>query len=156
MCLADQEKAFYRVPRRLLELALRKKGTTKALVRSVMSLYEGAKTRVRVDYELSEEIEVNVGIHRGSVLSHFLIALVVDVVTEFASEGVLSELMHADNIVLTCVTTEGLRNIFLKWKEAHENERLKANLWKTKITSAAALQRMACLKLKWTHVGTAV
>ena len=24
------------------------------LVRSVMSLYEGAKTRVRVDYELSE------------------------------------------------------------------------------------------------------
>ena len=30
------------------------------LVRSVMSLYAGAKTRVRVDSELSEEHEVNV------------------------------------------------------------------------------------------------
>ena len=50
-----------------------------------MSLYEGAKSRVRVDSELSEEFVVNVGMHRGSVLSPFLFAVVVDVVTEFAS-----------------------------------------------------------------------
>ena len=48
-----------------------------------MSQYEGAKTRVRVDSELSEELEVKVGVHQGSVLSPFLFALVVDVVTEF-------------------------------------------------------------------------
>ena len=54
------------------------------LVRSVMSLYEGAKTRVRVDSELSEELEVKVGMHQGSVLSPFLFVVVVDVVTEFA------------------------------------------------------------------------
>ena len=35
-------------------------GIPEVLVRSVMSLYEGAKTRVRVDSELSEEFEVNV------------------------------------------------------------------------------------------------
>ena len=33
-----------------------------------MSLYEGAKTRFRVDSELSEEFEVKVGMHIGSVL----------------------------------------------------------------------------------------
>ena len=49
-----------------------------------MSLYEGAKTRVRVDSQLSVEFEVEVGMHQGSVLSPFLFALVVDVVTEFA------------------------------------------------------------------------
>ena len=38
-----------------------------------MSLYEGAKTRVRVDSELSEEFEVKVGIHHGSVLSPFFL-----------------------------------------------------------------------------------
>ena len=54
------------------------------LVRSVMSLYKGAKTRVRVDSELSDELEVKVGIHQGSVLSPFLFVLVVDVVTTFA------------------------------------------------------------------------
>ena len=63
------------------------------LVRSVMSLYEGAKTRVRVD----SEFEVKVGIHQGLVLSPFLFAAVEDVVTEFAREGSLSELLYADD-----------------------------------------------------------
>ena len=47
-----------------------------------MPLYEGAKTRVRVDSELLEELEVKVGMHQGSVLSPFLFTVVVDVVTE--------------------------------------------------------------------------
>ena len=57
------------------------------LVRSVMSLYEGAKSRVRVDSQLSEKFEANVGMHQGSVLSPFFV--VVDVVTAFAREGAL-------------------------------------------------------------------
>ena len=64
MCFVDLEKAFDSVPRKLLELALRKKEILEVLVRSVMNLYEGAKTLVRVDSELSEEFEVNVGIHQ--------------------------------------------------------------------------------------------
>ena len=43
-----------------------------------MSMYYGAKTRVRVVSELLEEFEVNVGIHQGSVLSPFF-AMVVDI-----------------------------------------------------------------------------
>ena len=37
--------------------------------------------KVRVDSELSEEYEVKVGMHQGSVLSPFRFAVVVDVVT---------------------------------------------------------------------------
>ena len=62
-----------------------------------MSLYEGAETRVRVDSELSEDIEVKVGMHQGSALSPFLFTVVLDVVTEFAREGALSELLFADD-----------------------------------------------------------
>ena len=36
------------------------------------------------------------GKHQGSVLSPFLFAVVVDVVTEFAREDALSELLCAD------------------------------------------------------------
>ena len=79
-------------------------------------LYEGSKTRVRVDSELSEEFEVDVGMHQGSVLPPFLFALVVDVATEFAREGALSELLYADDLVLMSETIEGLRNKFIKWK----------------------------------------
>ena len=70
-----------------MEWAMGKKGISQIWVRSVMSLYEGAKTRVRVDSVLSEELEVKVEMHQGSVLPPFLFAVVVDVVTEFAREG---------------------------------------------------------------------
>ena len=54
------------------------------LARSVMSQHERSKTRIRVDSEMSEEFEIKVWMHQGSVLSHFLSAVVVDVVTESA------------------------------------------------------------------------
>ena len=56
----------------MLLWARRKRRIPKVLVRSVMSLYKVAKTRVRVDSELSEEFEAKVGMHQGSVLSPFL------------------------------------------------------------------------------------
>ena len=49
MCFVDLVKAFDRVPRKWFEWALRKKDIPEILVRSVMSLYEGEKTRGRVD-----------------------------------------------------------------------------------------------------------
>ena len=51
---------------------MRKKGIPDVMVRSVMRLYKGAKTRVKVVSELSEEFEVKVGMHQGSMLSPFL------------------------------------------------------------------------------------
>ena len=117
MCFVDLKKAFGRVPRKVLEWAVRKNEITEVLVRSVWSLYERAKTKVRVDSELSEEFEVKVGMYQWSVLSHVLVAVVV-YVTEYAREGALSELQCADDLVLLSETIEGLRNKFLKWKEA--------------------------------------
>ena len=49
-----------------------------------LHLYQGAKIRY----------EVKVGMHQGSVQSHFLCAVVVDVVTVLARNVVLSELLH--------------------------------------------------------------
>ena len=51
-----------------------------------------------MDSELSEEFEVKVEIHQGSVLTPFLFVSVIEVVTEFASA--LSELLHAEDIGL--------------------------------------------------------
>ena len=78
-CFVDLEKAFDRVPRKVIEFALRKKGVEEKLVQTVMRLYEGARTRVRVD---SEPFEVKVGVHQGSVLSPLLFITVIDVLSE--------------------------------------------------------------------------
>ena len=53
-------------------MALRKRGIPEVMVRAVMGLYEGSKTRVRVGQELSEKFEVKVGVHQGSALSPLL------------------------------------------------------------------------------------
>ena len=133
MCFVDLEKAFDRVPRKVMEWAMRKRGIPEALVRAVMSLYEGAKTRVRVGSELSEEFAVKVGVHQGSVLSPLIFAIVIDVVTESARQGLMNEMLYADDLVLMSETMEGLRDRFWRWKEAFESKGLKVNLGKTKV-----------------------
>ena len=112
---------------------MRKKRIPEVLVKSVMSLFEGARTRVRLDSELLEEFQVNVWMHQASVLSPSLFAVVVVVVIEFDRECALSELLNASDFVLMCETIEGLRNDFLRWKEAYEGKGLKVNLGKTKV-----------------------
>ena len=65
MCFVDLEKAFDRVPRKVVEWAMRKKGNQEALVTAVMSLYKGARTKVKAGTHLVEGFEVSVGVHQG-------------------------------------------------------------------------------------------
>ena len=64
MCFMDLKKAFYRVPRKILQWEMMKKGIPEILVRSVMSLNEGAKIRVRKNFYFYDELEVKVRIHQ--------------------------------------------------------------------------------------------
>ena len=77
MCFVDSEKAFNRVPRRVMAWVMRKKRLPEILVKAVMSLYEGAETKVRVGSKLSEKFSVKVGVQQGSLLSPLLFAMVI-------------------------------------------------------------------------------
>ena len=133
ICFVDMEKAFDRVPRRVVEWSLRKKGLPERLVCAVMSLYDEAKTRIRVGSGLSDEFAVKVGVHQGSVLSPLLFAIAVDVIVEEAREGLMYEILYADDLVIVSETMEELREKFKKWKEALERKGMKINLGKTKV-----------------------
>ena len=63
-------KAFDRVPRKVIKWALRKKNLPEVLVKAVMSLYEGSRTKVRVGSGFSEESGVRVGVHQGLCYHH--------------------------------------------------------------------------------------
>ena len=114
LCFVDLEKAFDRVPKRVMKWVLRKKGLPEILVKAVMSLYEGSKTMVKVGSEFSEELYVAIDVHQGSFLLPLLFAIVVDVVTGNAREGLTKEVLFADDLVLMSETMEGLKEKFLK------------------------------------------
>ena len=69
MFFVDLEKAFDRVPRKVLWWAMRKVGVEEWIVCLVQAMYNNARSRVRVGSGYSEEFEVGVGVHQGSVLS---------------------------------------------------------------------------------------
>ena len=73
----DLEKAFDRVPRDVVRWALRQLGVEEWLVQTVMVMYEKARTTVRTKQGSSEEFEVKVGVHQGSVLSPLLLLLLL-------------------------------------------------------------------------------
>ena len=70
MAFVDLEKAFDRVPRKVIWWALRKLGVDEWIVRLVQGMYSNARSRVRVGEGYSEEFEVKVGVHQGSVSAH--------------------------------------------------------------------------------------
>ena len=115
---------------------MRKKGLPEILVKAVMSLYEGAETKVRVGSGLSEEFSVKVGVHQGSVLSPLLFATVIDEVTENARKGWMKQILYADDLVLMRETMEELRENFDDWREAFESKGMRVNLGKTKLMAS--------------------
>ena len=129
----DLEKAFDRVSKKVIEWALRKKLVPERLVQTVMSMYKGAKTRVQVGSGHSEEFDVGVGVHQGSVFSPFLFSIVLDVLSEDGRKGALYELLYADDLVLVAETVEELEAQFIRWKAAFEGKGLNVNLGKTKV-----------------------
>ena len=73
----DLEKAFDRVPRRVIWWAMRKLGIDEWIVRFVQTMYHNTKSRVRVNNTFAGEFGVKVGVHRGSVLSPLLFIIVL-------------------------------------------------------------------------------
>ena len=63
MAFVDLEKAFDRVPRKVIWWALRKLGVYEWIVRLVQGMYSNARSRVHVGEEYSEEFEVKVGVN---------------------------------------------------------------------------------------------
>ena len=131
MCFVDLEKVFDRVPRRVMEWDMKKKGLPEILVKAVMSLYEGAETKVRVGYGLWEEFSVEVGVQQGSVLSPLLFAMVIDEVTENARKRWMKQMLYADDLVLMGKTMEELRENFDEWREALK-QKDESQYWKDK------------------------
>ena len=133
MALVDLEKAFDRVPRKVIWWALRKLDVEEWIVRLVQGMYADARSRVRVGEWYSEEFEVKVDVHQGSVLSPLLFIIVLEALSGEFRSGVPWEDLCADDLVIIAESLEECVRMLLTWKEEMEKKRLRINAGKTKI-----------------------
>ncbi|XP_055814356.1 uncharacterized protein LOC129883992 [Solanum dulcamara] len=75
------EKAYEKVPRYILLRCLDAKGVWMIYIRAIKDMYARAKSRVRTVGGDLEHFPVEMELHQGSVLSHFLFALMMDELT---------------------------------------------------------------------------
>ena len=70
-------------PRKVIWWAPRKLGVEEWIVKLVQGMYANARNRVRVGEGFSQEFEVKVGVHQGSVLSPLFIIVLEALSHEF-------------------------------------------------------------------------
>ena len=133
MAFVDLEKAFDRVPRKVIWWAMRKLGVDEWIVRLVQGMYANSRSRVHIGEGYSEEFEVKVGVHQGSVLSPLLFIIVLEALSREFRAGVPWEDLYADDLVIITETLEECVRRLLVWKEAMEKKGLRVNAGKTKI-----------------------
>jgi len=77
MAFVDLEKAFDRVPRDVVWWALRYVKLEEWIINVIKAMYVGATTAVKLKNGTSQEFDVKVGVHQGSVLSPLLFIIVL-------------------------------------------------------------------------------
>ena len=92
IAFVDLEKAFDRVPRKVIWWALRSVGVEEWALKIIQGMYANARSRVRVNGQYSKEFGVGVGVHQGSVLSPLLFKLVLEALSREFHTGVLDVL----------------------------------------------------------------
>ena len=75
-------------------------------MRLVQGMYANVRSRVHVGEGYSEEFEVKVGVHQGSVLSPFLFIIVLEALSGEFRSGVPWEDLYADDLVIIAESLE--------------------------------------------------
>ena len=99
----------------------------------MQGMYANARSRVHVGEGYSEEFEVKVGVHQGSVLSPLLFIIVLEALSREFRSGVPWEDLYADDLAIIAESLEKCVWRLLTRKEAMEKKGLRVNAGKTKI-----------------------
>jgi len=102
-------------------------------VKVVACMYENAHSQIRVNDSYSNKVNINVGVHQGSVLRPLLFIIVLEALSREFRTGCPWELLYADDLVITAETPELLESKLSTWKTNLEEKGLRVNLGKTKV-----------------------
>lgn len=132
LALIDLEKAFDRVPWKLIYQLLRSQRIPEYYVNAFANKYYNGSTKVRSPTRIRDEFEVGVDFHYESTL----ILLLLNLVMEHRTANIRSEppwdLLYVDDIILIRDSPAELEEVLEPWRCALETTGLKISRQKTK------------------------
>ena len=129
----DLEKAFNRVPHKILWWAIQKLKVNDWIIQIIKSMYDNVHSKVRITKSYSNTINVSVGIHQGSVLSSLLFIIAMEALSREFRAGCPWELLYTNDLVIVAESLSKLKVRLKNWKDGLEEKGLKANVGKTKV-----------------------
>ena len=130
---ADLEKAFNKVPRKVLWWTLRKIGLPEWVVGVVQIMYQNARSRMMINNSDRDMFKIQLGVHQGSVLGPLLFIIVLEALSKEFRTGCLWELLYGDDLVIVAHTMDKLLYKLGLRKKHLEAKGLRVNMENTKI-----------------------
>jgi hypothetical protein len=100
MVFIDLEKAYDKVSRNIMRWALQKYKVSTKYITLIKDMYDNVVISVRTSDRDTNDFPINIRLHQGSVLSHYLFALVMDEVTRDIQSGIPWCMLFADDVIL--------------------------------------------------------
>ncbi len=142
LCFIDYEKAFDRVQHQKMLEILQRIGLDSRDVRLIANLYWNQSASVRVENELSDEVQIQRGVRQGCVLSPLLFNLYSEMILSEALDGLnlgivingedINNLRYADDTVLPTGSAENQQTLLDHVNAVSNRYGLTINTRKTK------------------------
>ena len=143
LCVYHSQEAYDRVPREELWECMRQARVLECYVKSIQDMYKGARKSVRSVAGLTEELDVKVGLHKGSALSPFLLPIIMDMLTKDVKKEAPWDMMFVDDIALCREDKDELEVSLERWRRVFEGRGLKVSWEKTEYLQAGGTEQEA-------------
>lgn len=142
VCFIDFSKAFDNVKHEKLLKLLKDTGIDSKDIRIIANLYWNQSAKIRINGDLSENIQIKKGVRQGCVMSPTLFNIyseaIFDEVLYDATEGIMmngeliNNIRYADDTAIIASSLKDLQNLLQRISEVSENYGLQLNTSKTK------------------------
>jgi len=131
MAFIDLEKAYDKVPRKVMWWALEKKKVPTKYVTLIKDMYDDVVTSVRACDSETSDFPLKIGLHQGSALSPYIFTLVVDEVTRDIQGEIPWCMLFADDVVLIDESMIGVDRKLELWRQTLESKGFRLSRTKT-------------------------